>query len=152
LSRTSGSVTSDLELEKRTRLSMTMVRNNRFRGFVFALIAGASLATMPLDARADGGFKSWIANFYQTAAQNGISRSAYEKAFAGVTAPDRDVLEKAAYQLEFKSQIWDYLDSRVNPYTVRIGREMLSKHGRTLAALERHFGVDKHVLLAIWSM
>lgn len=131
---------------------MTMFRNNRFRGFVFALIAGASLATMPLDARADAGFKSWIANFYKTAAQNGISRSTYEKAFAGITAPDRDVLEKAAYQPEFKSQIWDYLDSRVNPYTVRIGREMLSKHGRTLAALERHFGVDKHVLLAIWSM
>ena len=49
-------------------------------------------------------------------------------------------------------KIWDYTDSRVNPYTVKIGQEMLSKHGRLLTALENHFGVDKHVLLAIWSM
>lgn len=131
---------------------MTIFRTNRFRGFVFSLVAGACLATTSLDARADAGFKAWIGDFYGTAAKSGISRSTYEKAFAGVTSPDRKVLEKAAYQPEFKSQIWDYLDSRVNPYTVKIGREMLSRHGRTLTALERHFGVDKHVLLAIWSM
>src|SRR3546814_14939734 len=99
---------------------MTMFRNNRLRGFVFALIAGASLATMPLDARADAGFKSWIANFYKTAAQSGISRSTYEKAFAGVTAPANDVLEKAAYPPEFKSQLWDYLHSHVNPLSFRL--------------------------------
>ena len=131
---------------------MTIFSTNRFRGLALALIAGAALATSPIDARADAGFKSWVANFYSTAAKSGISRSTYEKAFAGITAPDKAVLEKAAYQPEFKSQIWDYLDSRVNPYTVKIGQEMLARHGRTLAALENHFGVDKHVLLAIWSM
>src|SRR5690606_20107700 len=30
--------------------------------------------------------------------------------------------------------------------------EMLAKHGRTLASIAKHFGVDKHVLLASWSM
>lgn len=131
---------------------MTISTINRFRGFAFALIAGAALATNPINARADTGFKTWVADFYATAAKSGISRSTYQKAFAGVDGPDKRVLEKAAYQPEFKSQIWDYLDSRVNPYTVKIGQEMLSKHGRTLSALENHFGVDKHVLLAIWSM
>ncbi|WP_370691517.1 lytic murein transglycosylase [Affinirhizobium pseudoryzae] len=110
------------------------------------------VATSPIDARADTGFKTWVAKFYDTASASGISRSTYNKAFAGISGPDSDVLEKARYQPEFKSQIWDYLDSRVNPYTVRIGREMLARHGRTLAALENHFGVDKHILLAIWSM
>ncbi len=138
--------------EQRVRLSMITFRTKHFRGFIFSLIAGGCLAVTPLDARADAGFKSWVGDFYSAAAKSGISRSTYQKAFAGVTSPDREVLEKAAYQPEFKSKIWDYLDSRVNPYTVKIGRQMLSKHGRTLAALERHFGVDKHILLAIWSM
>ena len=120
--------------------------------FALSAIAAMMVATSPIDARADTGFKTWVAKFYDTASASGISRSTYNKAFAGVTGPDPDVLEKARYQPEFKSQIWDYLDSRVNPYTVRIGREMLSRHGRTLAALENHFGVDKHILLAIWSM
>jgi membrane-bound lytic murein transglycosylase B len=131
---------------------MTMFRTNRFRGLVFSLVAGLAVATTPLDARADASFKSWIAKFSQTAAASGISRSTYQKAFAGITEPDHEVLEKARYQPEFKSKIWDYLDSRVNPYTVRIGREMKAKHGSTLNALERHYGVDKHILLAIWSM
>ncbi|MCO5731885.1 lytic murein transglycosylase [Rhizobium sp. SSA_523] len=115
-------------------------------------IAAMMVATTPINARADTGFKSWVAKFYETAAASGISRSTYNKAFAGITGPDADVLEKARYQPEFKSQIWDYLDSRVNPYTVKVGREMLARHGRTLAVLEKHFGVDKHILLAIWSM
>ncbi|MBU4088823.1 MAG: lytic murein transglycosylase, partial [Alphaproteobacteria bacterium] len=83
---------------------------------------------------------------------NGISQKTYNQAFAGVSEPDPFVLEKARYQPEFKSQIWDYLDSRVNPYTVQVGREMATKYGSTLAALERHFGVDRNILLAIWSM
>lgn len=120
--------------------------------FALSAIAAMMVATSPIHARADTGFKTWVAKFYDTASASGISRSTYNKAFAGVNGPDPDVLEKARYQPEFKSQIWDYLDSRVNPYTVRIGREMLARHGRTLAALENHFGVDKHILLAIWSM
>lgn len=130
---------------------MKTFRTNLLRGFFIPLL-GLAAAGMPIDARADTAFKTWIVKFYETAAKSGISRSTYEKAFAGITEPDRDVLEKAAYQPEFKSVIWEYLDSRVNPYTVRIGREMAAKYGSTLNALERHFGVDKHILLAIWSM
>ncbi|MFB9911741.1 lytic murein transglycosylase [Rhizobium paknamense] len=107
---------------------------------------------MPLTAHADAAFQKWIRDFYPVAAREGISADTYRRAFAGIKDPDPDVLQKAAYQPEFKSEVWDYLDSRVNPYTVKIGREMLARHGRTLASLERYFGVDKHILLAIWSM
>jgi lytic murein transglycosylase len=73
-------------------------------------------------------------------------------AFRGVTAPDPVVLEKARFQPEFTTKVWDYLDSRVNPYTIAKGREMQARHARTLSAIERKFGVDASVLLAIWSM
>ncbi|MVA27343.1 lytic murein transglycosylase [Agrobacterium vitis] len=128
---------------------MTRERASRhLRALAFSLMA--SLA--PLHAHADAGFQKWIRDFYPTAAASGISAQTYNRAFAGIKDPDADVLRKAAYQPEFKSDIWDYLDSRVNPYTVKIGREMLAKHGRTLASLEKYFGVDRHILLAIWSM
>lgn len=120
--------------------------------FALSAIAAIVVATSAIDAKADAGFKAWVSKFYETAAASGISRATYNRAFAGVTRPDEDVLEKARYQPEFKSEIWDYLDSRVNPYTVKVGREMLARHNRTLTALENHFGVDKYVLLAIWSM
>lgn len=131
---------------------MTQNLKTVLRRSALTLILSAGLFAHATAARADARFQKWIADFYQTASEAGISKSTYQKAFSGVKTPDPDVLEKAAYQPEFKHKIWDYLDSRVNPYTVRIGREMAAKHGRTLAALERHFGVDRHILLAIWSM
>ncbi|MDE1157743.1 MAG: lytic murein transglycosylase [Neorhizobium sp.] len=131
---------------------MTKIRTSPLRGLLFLVAAGMVATISPIDARADAGFKSWVANFYATAAKNGITRQTYSRAFAGVNGPDQDVLDKANYQPEFKSKIWDYLDSRVNPYTVKIGREMGARYGSTLAAMERHFGVDRTILLAIWSM
>jgi membrane-bound lytic murein transglycosylase B len=44
------------------------------------------------------------------------------------------------------------MDSRVNPYTVDVGRKMAAKYGSTLRNIERQFGVDRNILLAIWSM
>jgi membrane-bound lytic murein transglycosylase B len=126
-------------------------RKHRLIRGLLPLIAAASLfVATPVLANDD--FVNWINAFYPTAAKAGITKSTYLKAFKGVTEPDETVLEKANYQPEFKHRIWEYLDSRVNPYTVGIGKDMMRQHRRTLDALEAHFGVDKHVLLAIWSM
>ncbi|MDE1996307.1 MAG: lytic murein transglycosylase [Rhizobiaceae bacterium] len=131
---------------------MTSNRKHFLPGMAVALALGAFAAFAPINANADPGFQKWIAGFYDTAARSGISQSTYRKAFAGVTDPDPTVLEKAAYQPEFKSEIWDYLDSRVNPYTADVGRKMAVKYGSTLRSLEQHFGVDRNIILAIWSM
>ena len=131
---------------------MTQNLKTVLRRSALTLLLTAGLLVQATAARADARFQKWITDFYATAAEAGITKSTYQKAFSGVKTPDPEVLEKAAYQPEFKHKIWDYLDSRVNPYTVRIGQQMAAKHGRTLAALERHFGVDRNILLAIWSM
>ena len=111
-----------------------------------------AIAAVPAPARADSGFRHWIADFYSTAARHGISRGTYDRAFSGVSEPDRQVLEKANAQPEFTQKIWDYLDSRVNTWTVSNGHAMEKRYGSTLAAIERRYGVDRSVLLAIWSM
>jgi membrane-bound lytic murein transglycosylase B len=131
---------------------MTQNHRNSLRGLALALIVTASAGLAPLNAKADQRFQKWIADFYQTAAQNGISKATYRKAFSGVSDPDPTVLEKAAYQPEFTTKIWDYVDSRVNPYTVQIGRQMAVKYASALNSIQRQFGVDKTILLAIWSM
>lgn len=112
----------------------------------------AAVVLAPLPALADRNFQAWINNFYPTAAEAGISRATYNAAFAGVKEPDPEVLRKAAYQPEFTAKVWDYLDSRVNPHTVANGRKMAAEYDRLLTALERHFNVNRHILLAIWSM
>ena len=108
-----------------------MIRNRRtfFRHIAAALVlSAAALGTSP--ARADAGFQNWINEFYATAAKAGITKATYRQAFSGVKTPDQTVIEKANYQPEFKHKIWEYIDSRVNPYTKRVGQEMAAKHAR----------------------
>jgi membrane-bound lytic murein transglycosylase B len=117
---------------------------------IVVLVFTASVQICPVHA--ETGFEKWIADFYATASREGISRPTYEKAFSGVTAPDPLVLKKAAYQPEFTTKIWDYVDARVNPLTLPKGLEMADYYRETLNSVEHRFGVRASVLLAIWSM
>jgi membrane-bound lytic murein transglycosylase B len=131
---------------------MLMKSLTKFRNLSAMMAVGVTIALHATPAFADQGFVNWINQFYTTASKSGISKSTYQKAFAGVREPDQEVIRKANFQPEFTSKIWDYTDSRVNPFTVKIGREMKARHANTLAAIERRYNVDRNVLLAIWSM
>jgi len=117
-----------------------------------AAAAGLCLSLFLTPASADAGFKNWVASFRATAASAGISGSTYDRAFRGVTDIDPEVLEKARYQPEFTAPVWDYFDNRVHEDSIANGRAMARKYKSTLDAIESRFGVDRHILLAIWSM
>lgn len=131
-----------------------LVRNTVKRVSVAVAMAGFSLGLLlsSVPASADAGFRNWVASFRATAAQSGVSGSTFDRAFAGVTAIDPEVLEKARYQPEFTAPVWDYFDNRVHEQSVSVGRLMARKHKATLDRIEARFGVDRHILLAIWSM
>ncbi len=101
---------------------------------------------------ADAKFTRWLEEFSAKAASEGIKKSTWDTAFVGVTEPDPLVLEKAAYQPEFTTEIWDYLDTRVNPLAIAKGKKMAELHAATLAAVEKRFAVESALLLAIWSI
>ncbi|MET0170485.1 MAG: lytic murein transglycosylase [Aliihoeflea sp.] len=111
-----------------------------------------SLSVASTPAFADAGFQRWVQQFRSTAAQSGISGATFDRAFQGVTAPDPGVLERARYQPEFVAPVWDYFDNRVNENSIGVGRQMLRQHDRLLGQIEQRLGVDRHILLAIWSM
>ncbi len=118
----------------------------------FAMVFLCSLLSLPAQAGEDKDFEQWIAGFYSEAQQQGISRATWTSAFAGVTEPNPEVLAKASYQPEFTTEIWDYLDARVNPLSIAKGEEKQTFYAGTFNDVEKKFGVEKSVLLAIWSM
>ncbi|WP_370638432.1 lytic murein transglycosylase [Aurantimonas sp. VKM B-3413] len=121
----------------------------RFGAAVFA--AWISLASAA-PAFADAGFQRWIQNFESVAAKSGVSRNVYRAAFSGITDPDPEVIEKARYQPEFRDKVWDYIDNRVNEEQIAKGQAYRSQLSGWLDRIEQRFGVDRDVLLAIWSM
>ena len=72
--------------------------------------------------------------------------------FAGDPAPDPDVLAAVRSQAEFETPIWDYLDAVVSEARVGAGQARLAEWAAVLAAIETDFGVDRHVLVAIWGV
>ena len=118
------------------------------------LAAGLSLALgcVAGPASADAGFRNWVSEFRSVAAKNGVSRQTFDRAFQGVTEPDPEVLEKARFQPEFKAPVWDYFDNRVQEQSITQGRAMARKWKPWLDKIEAQYGVDRHILLAIWSM
>jgi len=109
---------------------------------------------MPLlaGAEVDQGFQSWIRGFRAEAVAQGVRPDIYDRAFRDVTMQDAAVLEKAHYQPEFRAEAWEYMDNRVQERSINTGREMLKQYGDVLQTIEQRSGVDRHVLLAIWSL
>ena len=120
--------------------------------FVAVALATLVLAMATHPASANPGFQKWIKDFYGVASKNGVSRKTYNAVFAGIKSPDPEVIKAANFQPEFKSKVWDYMDNRITKSAIEKGLEMKVKYKRWLDIIEKRYGVDRHILLAIWSM
>lgn len=96
-------------------------------------------------------FQNWIGSFKSRAAAQGIRRDVLDRAFAGVQF-DAKVIRRDGNQSEFVKPIWDYLDSAASETRVSNGRKALQENRATLDRIERHYGVEKEVVVAIWGM
>jgi len=70
---------------------------------------------------------------------------------AGVE-PDPDVLKAFDFQPEFRTAIWDYLAGLVDQERVDDGRAKLKEWSTVLSEAEQKFGVDRHVIVAVWGV
>ena len=103
-------------------------------------------------AHAEAKFESFIQSLWPRVKAAGISRSLFDAAFAGVTDPDPAVLKLASTQPEFTSTTSAYLAKAVTPIRIDTGQQMKSSDAALLSAIEKKYGVDRHILLGIWGM
>ncbi len=111
----------------------------------------SSVAVPPLGAEPTLSFAGWRSAFRDEALRAGIRADVFDAAFAGVE-PDPSVVEADRSQPEFTRPVWEYLEGALSPTRVRRGQALLEQHRVTLDALERRYGVDRYVLVAIWGM
>jgi lytic murein transglycosylase len=62
------------------------------------------------------------------------------------------VLDQMNKQPEFKTPIWDYMAGLVDAQRVADGKQMLSKWGSVLSGVQRRYGVDPAVVVAVWGV
>lgn len=116
----------------------------------FVVIFALGILVSP--AKADRAFLTWIENFYPIAAEYGVLRSTYNKAFDQVSQTDQRILDRIFKPSKYKRDIWDYMDQHINTYSIDGGIKAKLRHKTLLNALQAQYGVDQHILLALWSV
>ena len=80
-----------------------------------------------------------------------LRRENFERFTAGLT-PDLRIMDLLDAQPEFTKSTWDYLDSLVSDERIARGRELLAQYASVFDAVERNYGVDRHIVAAIWGV
>ena len=101
--------------------------------------------------RAAANFPACLERLWPDAARRGVSREAYVQMTAGLT-PDLRIMDLMDSQPEFTKAPWDYLDLLVTDARIQRGREILAQYAETFAAVEKAYGVDRHIIAAIWGV
>lgn len=115
------------------------------------LLTLALLLPVTGKVQAKPSFRNYIDSLYPEAAAAGVDWETFEAATAGLK-PNNQILKFTKSQPEFKRSIGQYVEKRVTPGLIQSGRSMAKKYAQTLAAIERKYGVDRYVVLAIWGM
>ncbi|UYN98397.1 MAG: lytic murein transglycosylase [Devosia sp.] len=108
------------------------------------------LSTLTLGA-AQASTSDFVRGLWPEAQQAGVSRQAFEAAFAGYN-PIPQVMELTRKQPEFTQTVQQYVEKRVTAAQASKGQSMRGEWAQTLAATQQRYGVQSEVVLAIWGM
>ncbi len=103
------------------------------------------------------GFKAFIASFRANALENGIRPEVYDSVTRELTAdfslPDLDIPSRAGKQpsqAEFVRTPEQYLNPKYLVELAAQGQRLYATHKASLAAIEKTYGIDPYILLALW--
>ena len=113
--------------------------------------SGHPLMTADAIRAAAADFGNCLERLWPDAARRGVSRENFERYTAGLM-PDLRIMDLLDAQPEFTKSPWDYLDALVSEERIARGRELLTQYAGVFDAVERSYGVDRHIVAAIWGV
>jgi len=114
-----------------------------------AIGVAASAALAPRAFAAS--FEQWVAGFRPRAIARGVSDATYTRVMGGIK-PDTSVYALVRNQDEFNEVLWQYINRRVSDWRIITGKQRAKEYAGLLERLEHDYGVDRHILLALWGI
>jgi membrane-bound lytic murein transglycosylase B len=130
---------------------MRIIRQHKLAFSLVVLVAALGVAWAPGRASAAQSFAAWVEGFWPTARAAGVTRGTYDRAFKGLT-PDPKVIEAANFQPEYVKPIGEYIDRVVSDKRISAGKQKLEENKVLLDVLEKRYGVDRTIIVAIWGV
>jgi membrane-bound lytic murein transglycosylase B len=98
-----------------------------------------------------GSFEHWRDAFRSHAITRGVSEATWDRVM-GAIKPDTSVYSQIRAQPEFTEALWQYLNRRVSDWRVITGKDRARQYDALLARIEKDYGVDRFIMLALWGM
>ena len=132
-----------------TRQDCSPTRRALLKSALGAAVVITSRAT--LMAAAPPGFDEWRDHFRAKALDKGISAPTWQRVM-GRLEPDMSVLREIGNQPEFTEEVWQYINRRVSDWRIIHGKIALKNTEALFARIEKDFGVERGMLLALWGV
>jgi membrane-bound lytic murein transglycosylase B len=113
--------------------------------------SGHPLMTTEAILAAAANFGNCLESLWPDAVRRGVTRATFEAATRGLT-PDLRIMDLMDAQPEFTKAFWDYLDLLVSDARIKRGGEILAQYRPIFDAVEKTYGVDRHIVTAIWGI
>jgi membrane-bound lytic murein transglycosylase B len=112
-------------------------------------MAGAAQTQATLPSSQPPPFHLWLTDLIGEAVRRGFDRRLVTRALSGLQPLPR-VMESDRAQVAPSRGLHVYLSERLTPELITRGREQMREHRRLLDRIERHFGVQRRFVIAIW--
>lgn len=93
----------------------------------------------------------FLRELWPDAQARGITKATFDSAFLGLT-PDPTVLALTRREPEYGKPIGNYIADFASKSRIETGQRKAAEWTATLAAVEKKYGVDRFVLLALWGV
>jgi len=126
---------------------------DRFSRFLigFALFVALCAQAGAQQPKVPPSFEPLLASLWPDAQARGVSRKTFDLAFAGLT-PDPRVAALTMRQLEYGVPVATYLARIASPPRIEGAARKAREWKPTLDAIEKQYGVDRWIILALWGI
>lgn len=118
--------------------------------FKSAVLAAAVLMSAAADAQ-EISFEDWASGFRERLADHGAEPATIALMMDGLE-PDSRIIDRDRSQPEFVRPVWQYLEGAASDARTQNGLSAQAAHRDALETVESQFGVDAHILTAIWGL
>ncbi|RDV01800.1 lytic murein transglycosylase [Undibacter mobilis] len=115
------------------------------------LIALLVMLAAPLAQAQDQSFAAFVNALWLDARAKGITRATFDTAMRGLT-PDQRVIKATQRQPEYGKPVGDYINALASPRRIQTGLAKAKDQARPLEAVEKKYGVERWILVALWGM
>lgn len=96
-------------------------------------------------------FEACVASIRAAAVRSGVPAQIADAAL-GSARYDEKAVRFSRSQPEYRTPIWDYMAFLVDEERISDGKALMKEHGSTLRSVEKTYGVDRHIVAALWGI